>query len=240
MAEDYLTDDEQVEQVKRIVAENWTWVAGGIVLGAALIGGYRYYDNYRNERALRAAARFEEMTSALEHNDPAKSRQVADTLISDFPASPYADQAQLLLARLDVDEGKLADAAAPLTQVMNNSKDSELRHIARLRLARVLIDRGKPDDAITTLAEDAPGAFASRAHEVRGDAFYAKHDFKSAVGEYQAALLGGDAGGVDSGLLQLKISDLSAAAAPAAAPATPSTPAAATPTPAAPLNKAKP
>jgi predicted negative regulator of RcsB-dependent stress response len=232
MAEDYLTDDEQLEHVKRVVAENWVWVAGGIVLGAALIFGYRYYDSYRNDRALRAAAQFDNMTSALEHNDKAKSRQIADGLIKDFPISPYADQAQLVLARLYVDEGKLADAVGPLMQVMNNSKDDELRHIARLRLARVLTDQGKPDDAIKTLAEDTPGAFASRAHEVRGDAFYAKKDFKSAVAEYKEALLGGDAGSVDSALLQLKIADLGT-------PSAPPPPAATSPS-AAPPNKAKP
>jgi predicted negative regulator of RcsB-dependent stress response len=93
---------------------------------------------------------------------------------------------------------------------MANSKDAELRHIARLRLARVLTALGKPDDAIKTLADDAWGAFAAQAHEVRGDAFYAKHDVKGAVKEYQAALGAGDAGGGDSALLQLKIADLSA------------------------------
>jgi predicted negative regulator of RcsB-dependent stress response len=241
MAEDYLTDDEQLEHVKRLIAENWAWVVGGIVLGAALIFGYRYYDDNRNQRALRAAARFDDMTSALEHNDQAKSRQIADALIKDFPASPYADQAQLVLARLSVDEGKLADAAGPLSLVMNNSKDNELRHIARLRLARILIDQGKPDEALTTLAEDAPGAFAARAHEIRGDAFYAKKDFKSAIAEYNAALLGGEPGGIDAALLQLKIADLGTPAAPASAMVPPASPPATTsPPPAAPPNKAKP
>ena len=227
MAEDYLTDDEQLEHVKRVVAENWVWVAGGVVLGAALIFGYRYYDSYRNDRALRAAAQFEELTSALARDDQGKVRQVADALTKQYPTSPYADQAQLVLARLSVDSGKLADAIAPLTQVMTNSKDAELRHIARLRLARVLTALGKPDDAIKTLAEDAWGAFASQAHEVRGDAFYAKHDIQGAVKEYQAALGAGDAGSVDSSLLQLKIADLSA-------------PSSASPATADPSNKAKP
>jgi len=217
MAEDYLTDDEQVEQVKRVVAENWAWVLGGIVLGAALIFGYRYYDGYRNERALRAAAQFGDMTSALERDDRNKARQVAAGLIKDYPASPYADQSQLVIARLYVDDAQLANAIAPLTQVMNTSKDSELRHIARLRLARVLIDLHKPDDAIKTLAEDTWGAFAGRAQEIRGDAFYAKNDVKSAVAEYTAALNGGDASGVDAALLQLKIADLGAPPAPATA-----------------------
>jgi len=208
MAEDYLTDDEQLEHVKRVVAENWVWVVAGVALGAALIFGYRYYDSYRNDRALRAAAQFGDMTSALERDDRKKSRQVADGLIKDFPTSPYADQAQLVIARLYVDDGQLASAIAPLTQVMNNSKDSELKRIARLRLARVLIDQGKPDDAIKALAQDSWGAFVARAHEVRGDAFYANKDVKSALTEYRAAQNGGDASSVNSALLQLKIADL--------------------------------
>jgi predicted negative regulator of RcsB-dependent stress response len=227
MAEDYLTDDEQLEHVKRVVAENWVWVAGGVVLGAALIFGYRYYDSYRNGRALRAAAQFEELTSALARDDQGKVRQVADGLMKEYPTSPYADQAQLVLARLSVDSGKPADAIAPLTQVETHSKDAELRHIARLRLARVLTALGRPDDAIKTLAEDTWGAFASQAHEVRGDAFYAKHDIQGAVKEYQAALGAGDAGSVDSSLLQLKIADLSA-------------PSSAAPPTTDPSNKAKP
>ena len=217
MAEDYLTDDEQLENVKRIVAENWVWVVGGVVLGTAMVFGYRFYDSNRNSRALRAAAQFDAMTSTLEANAAAKSRQVADGIIKDFPGSPYADQAQLAIARLYVDAGQLANAVAPLTQVMTSSKDTELRHIARLRLARVMIDQGKPDDALSTLAADAPGAFAARYHEVRGDAFRAKNDPKSALTEYKAALEGGDARSVDSALLQLKIADLGEAPAPAVA-----------------------
>jgi predicted negative regulator of RcsB-dependent stress response len=237
MAEDYLTDDEQLEHVKRAVAENWVWVAGGIILGAALIFGYRYYDSYRNERALRAAAQFDDMTAALQQNDKARSRQIAAGLIKDFPSSPYADQAQLVLARLFVEEDQLGAAAQPLTRVMNESKDSELRHIARLRLARVLIDAGKPDDALKTLSEDAPGAFAGLEHEVRGDAFHAKKDFKSARAEYQEALLDAAAGNVDAALLQLKIADLGAP--PAAASTVPAAPASGAPA-AAPPNQAKP
>jgi len=210
MAEDYLTDDEQWEAVKRWIVENGLWVVAGIVLGVVGLFGYRYVDSSRNDRALRASAQFSEMTTALEHNDRVKTRQIADGLIKDYPSSPYADQAQLILARLFVDDGQLPSAVAPLTQVMNVSKDSELRHIARLRLARVLIGEGKPDDAIKTLAEDTPGAFAARYHEVRGDALHAKKDDKNALTEYQAALGGAEGGSVDAALLELKIADLGA------------------------------
>src|ERR1700730_10424099 len=85
MAEDYLTDDEQLEHVKRVVAENWAWGLGGIVLGAALIFGYRSYDGHLNERALRAAAQFGDMTAALERDDRNTSRQIAAGIIKDYP-----------------------------------------------------------------------------------------------------------------------------------------------------------
>jgi predicted negative regulator of RcsB-dependent stress response len=207
MAEEYLTDDEQLEAVKRAFTEYAPWILGGVVLG---VGGWfaiQYYRSHQNTRAMQAADQFTQMTAALQTNDAQKSMQIADGLIKNFPRSPYADQAQLTIARIDVENGKAADAVAPLTEVMNHSKDAELQQIARLRLARVLIDQGKPDDAIKTLAQGTPGSFAGRYHEVHGDALYAKKDIPGAIAEYNQALGSGD-GGADAALLQLKLADL--------------------------------
>ncbi len=216
MAEEYLTDDEQLEAVKHLIAEYAPWLIGGVLVGAAVFFGIRYYQNYTNERAYKAAAEFSALTTSLQSNDHTRSRQIADGLIKDYASSPYADQAQLTLARLDVDEGQLDKAVVPLTKVMNDSKDTELRQIARLRLARVLIAEGKPDEAIKTLAEPIPAAFAARYHEVRGDAYLANKDNTHAVSEYQAALGAADANSVNAALLDLKIQDLGAAPAPVA------------------------
>jgi predicted negative regulator of RcsB-dependent stress response len=207
MAEEYLTDDEQLEAVKRAFTEYAPWILGGVVLGVGGWYGLQHYKSHKNEVAFRAADQFSQMTAALQMNDPKKSLQIADGLIKDFPNSPYADQAQLTVARIDVESGKSADAVAPLTQVMNNSKDTELQQIARLRLARVLIDQGKPDDAIKLLAAGTPGSFAGRYHEVHGDALYSKKDIPGAVAEYNAAL-GASDGGAEAAMLQLKLADL--------------------------------
>jgi predicted negative regulator of RcsB-dependent stress response len=216
MAEEYLTDDEQLEAVKHLIVEYAPWLIGGVLVGAAVFFGYRYFQTYTNERAYKAAAEFTALTAALQANDHTKSRQIADGLIKNYAKSPYADQAQLTLARLDVDEGQLDKAIAPLTQVMNDSKDTELRQIARLRLARVLTDQGKADAALQTLAEPMRAAFSARYHEVRGDAYVAKKDIPDAVTEYQTALGSADASGINAGLLELKIQDLGTAAAPVA------------------------
>jgi predicted negative regulator of RcsB-dependent stress response len=217
MAEEYLTDDEQLEAVKHLISEYAPWLIGGVLIGAALFFGIRYYQSYTNERALKAASQFSAMAAALQANDHAKSRQIADDLIKDYPRSPYADQAELALARLDVDDGQLDKAVAPLTHVMSDSKDTELRQIARLRLARVLTDQGKPDGALRTLADPMPPAFAGVYHEVRGDAHLAKKDVPGARTEYAAALATGSAGSVNTALLELKIQDLGAPT-PAAKP----------------------
>jgi predicted negative regulator of RcsB-dependent stress response len=207
MAEEYLTDDEQVEAVKRVFTEYAPWIVAGLVIGVGGWYGYRYYETRVNDRALQAAAQFSQMAMALQLNDAKRSQQIAEGLVKNFPGSPYADQAQLAIARIDVDGGRSADAVAPLSEVMNKSKDSELRQIARLRLARVLIDQGKPDDAIKLLGEGTPGSFAGRYHEVRGDALHAKKDIPGAVKEYTAALDAG-AAGADGAMLELKLADL--------------------------------
>ena len=215
MAEEYLTDDEQLEHVKRVVAEYGPWTVAAVVLGVAFVFGYRYYQGHLDQRALAAGAQFEGMASAVQRNDQAKARQIADGLIKDFPGSPYADQAQLALAGLYVDQGEDANAVAPLTAVMDQSKDGELKRVARLRLARVMIDQGKPDDALNLLSGD-PGAFAARYHDVRGDAYLAKNDPQKAAEEYKAALAGASGGGMDAALLTLKIADLGLPPTPAA------------------------
>jgi predicted negative regulator of RcsB-dependent stress response len=219
MAEDYLTDDEQLEHVKRLAAEYGPWTIGAVVLGLAFVTGYRYYQGHQDQRALAAGAQFEGMASAVQRNDQVTARQIADGLVKDFPGTPYADQAQLALAGLYVDQGEDANAIAPLTAVMEHSKDTELRRVARLRLARVMIDQGKADDALNLLSGDAnPGPFAARYHDVRGDAYFAKKDPQRAAEEYQAALAEGNGGeGMDAALLTLKIADLGLASAPATA-----------------------
>ncbi|MGA2397855.1 MAG: tetratricopeptide repeat protein [Steroidobacteraceae bacterium] len=239
MAEDYLTDDEQLEHVKQLFAEYGPWVLGAVVVGLGLAFGYRYYNQHMNDRALDASAQFADMSAAVEGSDPAKARQIADGLIKSYPRSPYADHAQLVLARLAVDANQEAGAVGPLQEVIEHSKDAELQHIARLRLARVQIDQGKPDEALKTLS-DLPGTFAARYDEVRGDAYYAKKDPAKATELYKKALGEGDPQSMESALLALKIADLGLvpAAGPPMAATAPPTPAA----PAAPVSstQAKP
>jgi predicted negative regulator of RcsB-dependent stress response len=210
MAEEYLTDAEQAEEVKRLFKEYAPVVILGVVLGGGGYFGWGYYKNFETGRSIKAGEEFSQMGMALQINDTKKAKSIGEGIIKDYSGLPYADQARLTLARIAVDEGHDADAVTPLTEVMNNSKDSELKQIARLRLARVLIDQGKPDDALALLDVAHAGTFAGRYHQVRGDALLAKKDSAGAISEYKTALTSAADGGVDGSLVEMKLADLGA------------------------------
>jgi predicted negative regulator of RcsB-dependent stress response len=49
MAEEYLTDDEQLEAVKRAFTEYAPWILGGVVLGVGGWFGIQYYRSHQND-----------------------------------------------------------------------------------------------------------------------------------------------------------------------------------------------
>lgn len=209
--EDYLTETDQWEALKRWLRENGAWMVAGVLIGVGALLGYRWWEARQTTRAHTAQARYADVLTALGRADKARAVELGDQLRNEFADTPYADHADLVLARAHVDLGELEAAAGRLRAVMENSDDPELRLIARERLARVQLAQNKPDEALATLAGAEPGAFAARFEEIRGDALLQKGDTAGALAAYSAALAAAEPGVVDAGLLQLKINDLGAA-----------------------------
>jgi len=216
--ESYLSEKEQWEAIRGWFRENGLWIVAGIAVGALGIGGWRWWDSHLDQVGREASGKYEQMLSALGRGDRTEALVLLGDLDHNYSSSPYVDQAKLAAAGVYVNENQLDKANTELQAVIQHSKDLQLALLARLRLARVQIAQHKPDDALATLNGVEPGAFASRFHEVRGDADYAKGDKAGALNEYRAAR-GMDVGSgvTDTSLLDLKISDLVADAAPAKA-----------------------
>ncbi len=204
--EDYLNEKEQWERVLAWLREQGPWMLGAVAVTAALFGGWRYWQSRVEQHELAAAARYEQVLDVFAGNDFARGLILADRLVKDFSSTPYADQAELAAARVEVENKELDKAAARLSRVLARTKDPELALVARLRLARVQLAQGQSDAALKTLDAVNPGAFAARYAEVRGDALLAKGDRDGALKAYRAARSGGDT--LDIDLLDLKISDL--------------------------------
>lgn len=216
-----LTDNEREEQLRRWWGENWLWIVGGIALGLALLGGWQYWKQSRINAAEQDEASYVAVINALGQDQLEQARAHAKELRDRRPDSPYADQADLALARMAVDKGEFDDAVQRLRAVMDGSSDTELRVVARTRLARVLLEQGKPDEALGMLDAAGAGAFTALYHEIRGDAYAAKGDSQAAATEYAAALAVGEEAGIDRAFVELKRDALPAAPIAAAAPGVP-------------------
>jgi predicted negative regulator of RcsB-dependent stress response len=218
--DDYLTESDQWEALKRWLRENGAWMVAGVIIGVGVLFGYRWWEERQTARAYTAHARYSDVLTALSGADKTRAVELADQLRSEYSDTPYADHADLVLARAHVDLGELEEAARRLRQVMDTSDDPELGLIARERLARVQLAQDRPDEALATLSGVDAGSFGPRFEEIRGDALFRKGDTAGALAAYRAALAATEPGVADAGLLQLKINDLGAAEAEtASAPA---------------------
>jgi predicted negative regulator of RcsB-dependent stress response len=219
-----LSDNEREEQLRRWWAENWLWIVGGIALGLGLLAGWQYWQKSRLQSAEQDEAAYMSVLDSLSKQQLDAASKSAGDLRAQHPKSPYADQADLALARALVDQRKFDDAAKHLRTVADASRDPQLRQIATTRLARVLSEEGKHDDALKLLDVEKAGSFAPLFHEIRGDVQAAKGDAAAARQEYDSALAAATAAktaegpALDTQYIELKRDALAPAAAPAVTP----------------------
>ncbi|MGI9246817.1 MAG: YfgM family protein, partial [Steroidobacteraceae bacterium] len=226
---DDLSDNDREEPLRRGWSENWLWLVGGVALGLGALGGWQYWQQTRLQAAEQDEATYLAVLDALSKTDTAGAGKQADGLRAQHPKSPYADQADLALARALVDQRQFDDAARRLRAVADASRDPQLRLIAQSRLARVLAEQGKHNDALKLLDMGKAGAFAPVFHEIRGDVYTAQGDASSARREYDSALAAdktADGALLDTRYVELKRDALAstgtvaaATPAPAASPA---------------------
>jgi len=218
MVDEFLSEREQAEQLRNWLRENWIWLVAGVALTLGGYYGYRWWESRQASRSLEAGQRFAAMLDAIGSNKRDEGLRIAGEVTGEYADTPYADQATLVLARLDVDSGNFASAETRLATIAGNSRDPELRLVARLRLARVQLAQGRYDDALATLdAIEQPSA-EPRVLELEGDVQLAKGDKTAALDAWRKAQVAAaaspeGAGQLDAELLQLKIDELSAAQA---------------------------
>ena len=217
--DDYLlSEKEQWEALKRWVRESGPAIVAGVAIAAAGLAGVRWWQAHQNQADLAAGALFVQMETAFAQNNRTQAFILLGDLERQYPSSPYADQARLASAAAFVQDADLARAADELQDVMQHSGDPILRLIARERLARVQTAQHQPAAALATLNGADPGALAPQYAEARGDAYYAMGNKDAALTQYRLARATQPVGETDSGLLDLKISDLAADVATPAAP----------------------
>lgn len=213
MVDEFLSEREQADQLRNWLRENWIWLVAGVALTLAGYYGYRWWESRQAARAVAAGQRLGEMLDAIGAGRREDGVRIAGEVTAEYADTPYADQATLVLARLDVDAGDFSAAEARLARVADGSRDPDLRTVARLRLARVLLAQGRYDEALTALDKAAAPAVEARVLELRGDVRLAQGDRAAALDHWRGAeaAVAADpaaAGQIDAELLRLKIDEL--------------------------------
>src|SRR6185503_8331029 len=183
--DELLSEKEQVERLRQWWRENGWFLIGGAALGGLGLLGWNQYWAYQARNAERAGAVYESIQQAIAAPNLEQATTLLKQMRIDYPSAAYTQQAGLAVARAELitDPQRAAD---DLKYTMENSKDTELAMIARLRLARVQAYREQYSEAIATLTVDKPGKFAGRINEIKGDIFATQGKVEEARAAYLA------------------------------------------------------
>ena len=215
MAED-ITEEEQIEALKRWWAENGMQTVLAVVL---VIGGYfgwQFWGTHQQEKMTEASDVYREMIDVIAGQQPgslltdtqqAQVNAIADQLKDDYSSSAYAQFGALVKAKLAVDANDLDKAATELQWALDANPEAPTERLIRLRMARVESARGNIDEALKMVQTGDPAEMKSAYEEAKGDFYLQQGNSAAAFTAYQSALLSDESTDqMVSNLLQLKMS----------------------------------
>jgi predicted negative regulator of RcsB-dependent stress response len=183
-----ISEQQQVEEIKKWLRENGTSIIAGLVIGLAAVLGWRVWDGHRHATAQQASEAYSQMINDITAGKGHVATADGEAIISRYGDTSYASFAALLLARNKLEEGDAAAASAHLQWVVTNARQPELKQLALLRLARVLLAENKIDEGLKQLAAMAPDRYVDLRADLTGDLYRAKGDLVQARRAYQEAL----------------------------------------------------
>lgn len=205
---EYLTEQEQIEQIKKWLKQYGPTIIMGIVLALILTTSWRYWQSYRTKTLLHASNIYDEMLTKRAQSDQDNALVQAKKLLTHYSNTPYAQMAAMMIARDAVLKKNYPEAITQLTWVIDHSNTRSVKQIARIRIARIYITDNKADAALDLLKKIEDTSFKGIIDEVRGDAYYTLNDGKNARKSYEMALQEIPNAEVARPILQMKYDNL--------------------------------
>lgn len=186
---EYETEEQQVEAVKKWLKENGSSLVVGVLVGVSALFGWRYYIDQAHTHALQASNIYMQlMQNAILDKVDETTIEINNQLINEYSDTPYAALSSLALAKVEYEKGNHEAAVTQLQLAIDNATDEMIKHTANLRLASIYIEQQSYDMAGELLQLPHDQAYAARYEELRGDMFLAKGDKDQARTAYDKAI----------------------------------------------------
>ncbi len=184
---EYETEEQQVEALKDWWTENGKAVIAGVVLGAAVIGGWTFWQSSAEKKTVAASDAFSQTLEAVNSAELDTALTLADEVQDDNSGHLYATYSSFAAARIAIENNDLDEAASRLEWVVDNAPQDDVKVIAQVRLARVQGAIGNASEGLSTLPNSFPDSFIGLVEEARGDLHVLAGDAAAAREAYQAA-----------------------------------------------------
>ncbi len=205
----YLTEEQQIEQLKEWWKDNGTPLIVGAVLGLSGFFGWKFWNEKQIATQEAASELYMTVTDQVGKEDSTQLAENAAKVKAGFPDSSYAILSAFHLAKLAVEANELDNAVVEFTWVIDKHPGNELVQIAKIRLARILVAQQKAEQALPLLTMANDSGYFEIASLVKGDAFMALDRKTEALEAYKSA----DAAGkvtANHSTLKIKIEQLTA------------------------------
>ncbi|MCK4833976.1 MAG: tetratricopeptide repeat protein [Gammaproteobacteria bacterium] len=186
---EYETEEQQVEALKKWWKENGTSLIVGLFVGVSALFGWRYYVEQNNVHAVIASDMYMQvMQSVAIQSIDDKTIDIHNQLINEYSDTPYAALASLALAKAEYEKDSIESAVAQLELAIKHANDSVTKQIASLRLANIYLEQKKYDEAMSLLEMVHDAAYDAQYEELKGDVFSAKGEVTQARIAYDKAI----------------------------------------------------
>lgn len=200
----YMTEDEQVEMIKRWWNKYQNHITVILSILLLTVAGVRYW-NWHTEKVMQeASTTYENMMGSVNANNIGAIQSYANQLVSQYPKTVYAAAANLLLAKIFVNGGDYVKAEEKLEQVAQHAKSKIYREVASLRLAQLYIEQKKYDKSRAVLDNIKDSPYVSTVNELKGDIYAAEGHYSQAKDAYHLAMEDLVASGINNLFLEMK------------------------------------
>lgn len=206
--EAYATEEQQLDALKQWFKKHGNKVTWALIAIFSVIAAVRYFYHHKAVVGEQASENYVSLMMAFEQNDQTTLKSKAELLIKDYPQSPYASLAALVVAHQAVKDKDMKNAQEGYEWVINNGKQADFQALARARLMRLLIAENKPDEALKVFDEKKARGYLPLMAEMKGDILLKKNDQQGAISAYKMALDSAKEEGMVGPLLKMKLEEL--------------------------------